>query len=91
MNRYAIVLAAGKGTRMQSVDPDHQPQAGVFAKNRPDQQAGRRGVHPQDLSAYPECHHAQIQCCRLRQDDPGNRPGGALRANQAATCPGAGP
>lgn len=23
MNRYAIVLAAGKGTRMQSVDPDH--------------------------------------------------------------------
>ncbi len=27
MNRYAIVLAAGKGTRMQSVDPDHSKVA----------------------------------------------------------------
>ena len=27
MNRYAIVLAAGKGTRMQSLDPDHSKVA----------------------------------------------------------------
>ena len=27
MNRYAIVLAAGKGTRMQSIDPDHSKVA----------------------------------------------------------------